>query len=185
MKAGTIILAIVILAVAGSLYYSAGNSAGNQSILPSTASNGAQAELYICPQDNCAEKLVSFLDESKSYAHVMIYSFTKQDIADELVALKERGIEVIVLADKTQAGNKSSKLGYLELKGVKVKEIDLPGYSIFHHKVSIIDGNAFSTGSFNYTENADSGSAENLVIIKNRELGQRMESEFQKYWNAD
>ncbi|HIH33490.1 MAG TPA: endonuclease, partial [Candidatus Diapherotrites archaeon] len=56
---------------------------------------------------------------------------------------------------------------------------------IFHDKVSVIDSNAFSTGSFNYTGNADSGNAENLVIVKDEKLAQAFEEEFLKYWNSN
>jgi len=64
-----------------------------------------------------------------------------------------------------------------------VKIVDPPGYAIMHDKVTIVDGNSFSTGSFNYTQNADSGNAENLMVVHDRAFAEKMESEFEKYWN--
>lgn len=185
MKAGTIVAIILVLGLCTAIYYSDRGGSGLKGGGEETSRASANTELYLCPQDNCSQKLISFLKEAKSSAHVMIYSFTKKEIAQELVALKEKGIEVKVLADKGQGAGQGTQLNWLSSQGIEVKPVDLSGYHIFHNKVSIVDGNAFSTGSFNYTENADTGSAENLVIIRNRELSQRMEGEFQKYWGAN
>ena len=141
-------------------------------------------QVFLCPQDECALQLESFYGTAQSKIHVMVYSFTKQEIADALVAAKNKGIEVQVLMDKGQAGLKDAKDEFLESKGIELKRADLSGYHIMHNKVSIIDGKAFSTGSFNYTENADSGNAENLLVIKDQKLAERFEQEFQKYWSS-
>jgi len=140
---------------------------------------------YFCPEDKCALRLAEFYGTAQSEIHVMIYSLTKEDIAQALVDAKNRGVEVKVLIDVAQAGLKDAKDEFLLENGIELKRVSIPGYAIFHDKVSIVDGKAFSTGSFNYTNNADSGSAENLVIIKDGALAQRFEQEFQKYWSAN
>ena len=142
-------------------------------------------QAFFCPQDSCAQKLVGFYSTASKSIHVMVYSFTKQEIADSLIAAKARGVEVKVLMDNTQAGLKDAKDEYLLQNGIEVKIADMPGRHIFHDKVSVIDSNAFSTGSFNYTGNADSGNAENLVIVKDEKLAQAFEEEFLKYWNSN
>lgn len=141
-------------------------------------------QLFLCPQDNCAENLVKFYGTASKSIHVMIYSLTKEEIAQALFDAKQKGIEVKVLIDSSQAGLKDAKDEFLLENGVELKRINIPGYGIFHNKVSIIDGNAFSTGSFNYTQNADSGSAENLMIVNDEKLALEFEKEFQKYWNG-
>ncbi|MCX6801870.1 MAG: phospholipase D family protein [Candidatus Diapherotrites archaeon] len=140
------------------------------------------AFLYACPQDACAEHLVEFIGSAGRSVHIMIYSLTKQEIADAIVAAKERGLDVKVIMDKGQAAGTYSLDEFLVGSGVQVKIVDPPGYAIMHDKVSIVDGNAFSTGSFNYTQNADSGNAENLLIVKDTAMAEKMEKEFEKYW---
>ncbi|MFH1234426.1 MAG: phospholipase D-like domain-containing protein [Candidatus Diapherotrites archaeon] len=148
------------------------------SILP-----GENAFLYACPQDACAERLVEFMGSASKSLHIMIYSLTKQEIADAIVAAKEKGLDVKVVMDKGQAAGAHSLDEFLIESGVQVKIVDPPGYAIMHNKVAVADGNAFSTGSFNYTQNADSGNAENLLIVKDRAMAEKMEKEFEKYWS--
>ncbi|MBI5872402.1 hypothetical protein HZB88_04965 [archaeon] len=146
--------------------------------------NSENSKLFLCPEDNCAQQLVLFYATASKSIHIMIYSLTKEEIAQALIQAKNNGIEVKVLIDKGQAGLKDAKDEFLIENGVELKRVEIPGYSIFHNKVSIIDGNAFSTGSFNYTQNADSGSAENLLIVKDKSMAERFEQEFQKYWQS-
>ncbi|MDO8647049.1 MAG: phospholipase D family protein [Candidatus Diapherotrites archaeon] len=143
------------------------------------------AKVYFCPQDDCSQKLVDFYAASKKSIHVMIYSFTKEEIAQALIDAKNRGIEVKVLIDNSQAGLKDAKDEFLLENGIILKRVNLPGNHILHNKVSIIDGVEFSTGSFNYTQNADSGNAENLLIVNDSALAGKFEEEFQKYWSAN
>ena len=140
--------------------------------------------LFVCPQDECAEQLIGFIDSAEKNVHVMIYSLTKEEIAEAITKARKRGLDVRVVMDKTQAAGPYSKDEFLTEHGVPVKLVDPEGYAIMHHKVTIVDSQAFSTGSFNYSENADSGSAENLLIVYNDEMAQRMEREFEALWNA-
>ena len=149
---------------------------------PGEGPSGGDIALYICPEDECAEKLIGFIGSARESVHVMIYSFTKEEIAEALVEAKERGLDVRVVMDKTQASGAYSKDEFLAGSGVQVRLVDPQGYAVMHHKVMVVDRNAFSTGSFNYSENADTGSAENLLIIHNVGLAQEMEREFEGLW---
>ena len=46
----------------------------------------------------------------------------------------------------------------------------------------IIDGKTVITGSFNPTANGDEHNDENLIIIKDAEIAQQFEQEFQKVY---
>ena len=149
-----------------------------------SAPQGKEVTAYMCPEDECAQKLIALFSGADSSVHVMIYSFTHKGIADSLIIANNRGIDVRVLADSGQAKNQYSKTGYLRENGVEVKEIEIHGYAIFHHKAAIVDGEMVSTGSFNYTQNADTGSAENLVFITSSQVAEEFEAEFERYWSA-
>ena len=43
-------------------------------------------------------------------------------------------------------------------------------HAIAHNKIMIIDGETVITGSFNFTKAAEEKNAENLLIIKSKEL---------------
>lgn len=138
--------------------------------------------LFFCPENTCSQRLIKFIESAEKSVHVMIYSLTKKEIAKALIKAKENGLEVRVVMDKVQAAGTHSLDELLVERGVKVKLVDPPGYGIMHHKVTIVDENSFSTGSFNYTENADSRNAENLLIVRKQFFAEKMEKEFQKQW---
>ena len=147
-------------------------------------SEPAESELFICPRDNCADRLVEFIDSAEESVHVMIYSFTHDEIAGAVVSARGRGLDVRVVMDGGQAAGQHSKDEFLVENGVGVRLVDPAGYAIMHHKVAIIDGEAFSTGSFNYSKNADTGSAENLLVVYDKGLALEMESEFAGLWDS-
>ena len=155
-----------------------------QEISSGALSEHESVSLFVCPQDECAEQLIEFIGSAEKSVHVMIYSLTKEEIAEALAEARKRGLDVRVVMDKTQAAGPYSKDEFLAEHGVPVKLVDPEGYAIMHHKVTIVDGSAFSTGSFNYSENADSGSAENLLLVHSEAMASRMEQEFEALWNA-
>lgn len=53
-----------------------------------------------------------------------------------------------------------------------------------HDKLAIIDRHIVITGSFNWTETANTSNDENLLIIDPQALGAVYEPEFQAVWSA-
>ena len=135
---------------------------------------------YFCPEDDCSGKLIAEIDNAKRYVHIAIYSFTHKDIADALVSARLRGVEVKVLFDRQQAGSEYSVDEILSEAGIEVKYDTLSGY--MHDKFTVIDDRIATTGSFNYTRNADARNAENLVIMNAGDVAMKFELEFQKLW---
>lgn len=188
------LLSILFIGMAiggGASYYYFTQNAGQTSTDPTSSPlsfeslQEGDAALYVCPQDHCSEKLIAFIQSANSSVHVMIYSFTLDEVADALIAAKQKGLDVKVLMDNTQAGNQYSEDERLMAAGVEVKIMNLPSTHIFHHKVAIIDGKSFSTGSFNYSQNADEGNAENLMMVSNIKMATQLESAFNDYWSSN
>lgn len=135
--------------------------------------NSIQA--YFCPQNKCSEKLIAQFSTAKKSIHGAIYSFTLDSIGDSLVAAKNRGIEVKIIMEKQQL-SRYSELKKLQEAGIEVRIDSNPNF--MHDKFSIIDGKIVTTGSFNWTQNADKENNENLVIINSPELATQFDSEF-------
>ena len=76
---------------------------------------------------------------------------------------KRRGVDVQVILDKSQRSERYSGATYLANEGIPVS-ID-SDHRIAHNKVMIIDGQTVITGSFNFTKSAESGNAENVLLI--------------------
>lgn len=54
-------------------------------------------------------------------------------------------------------------------------------HSIAHNKVIIIDGETVITGSFNFTKAAEEHNAENLLILKNKDLAKQYVDNFSQH----
>lgn len=147
----------------------------------SPSKNPGAEQVFFCPEDHCAQELAQKIDSAKSSVHAAVYSFTSGEIASAMVRAKERGVEVKIVTDYTQAAGEYSKGEFLEQNGIEVKKKKISGGSM-HDKFVVIDGALAGTGSFNYTENADERNDENLVFLTNKETIAAFESEFLEIW---
>ena len=68
-----------------------------------------------------------------------------------------------VILDKSQRTERYSSATFLADEGIPTY-ID-PFHKIAHNKVMIIDGQTVITGSFNFTKSAETGNAENVLLI--------------------
>jgi phosphatidylserine/phosphatidylglycerophosphate/cardiolipin synthase-like enzyme len=127
---------------------------------------------FFSPKGGCTQAVVDQLNGAKKQVLVQAYSFTSAPIARALVDAKHRGVDVQVILDKSQRGERYSSATFLANEGVPTY-ID-PVHKIAHNKVMVIDGQTVITGSFNFTKSAEEGNAENLLVINNApELAQR------------
>jgi phosphatidylserine/phosphatidylglycerophosphate/cardiolipin synthase-like enzyme len=117
---------------------------------------------------------------SSKYVHVQTYSFTSQPITDALVAARRRGVSVEVLADRSDSsGSSLDKLLQLKKAGVSVY-LDSK-HPIAHNKVMIVDDKRVETGSYNYTNQAETGNAENCLMITDVTLTAAYEANWQNH----
>ncbi len=133
------------------------------------------AEIYFSPQDDIDEKVRARLADADSSVYFMIFSFTHEGISDDLIALREAGVDVVGVYDESQARGRYSSDEKLATAGVPVfidgnhNNIGFAGGKL-HHKVMIIDGNTDSDptviiGSYNWSKSATRYNDENVIIF--------------------
>ena len=120
------------------------------------------------PVSQCTPGIVDAINSAKSSIFVQAYSFTSAPIANALVEAKARGVDVQVVLDKSQPTAKGSQLNTLLGAHIPVSIDQLSG--IAHNKVMIIDDAYVLTGSFNFTNAADTRNAENILLLQDPEL---------------
>jgi len=130
--------------------------------------NNTPAQVYFSPKGGCTEAIISELDQAKAEILVQAYSFTSAPIAKALVDAHKRGVKVQAILDKSQRSEKYTSATFLRNAGIPTF-IDSK-HAIAHNKVMIIDREIVITGSFNFTKAAEDKNAENVLIIKNKEL---------------
>ncbi|MEI7961449.1 MAG: phospholipase D-like domain-containing protein, partial [archaeon] len=145
-----------------------------------TKVNASSVEVYFCPSDACADQLIKKINLANKSLFIAIYSFTNDAIADAVIKAKQRGVDVKVIFDYDQSKIKESDDELLSQNGVLVAMKNGAGY--MHNKYSVIDGNIVATGSFNYSENANTRNEENLVFIDSSDLAKKFTTNFNDIW---
>ena len=148
-----------------------------------TAKN-CRPEVFFCPEEQCAEQLISKINSAEKSIQIAIYSFTHDEIAGALLDAKSRDLEVQVLMESQQAGSEYSDDERLAEAGIEVKFMENP-LGIMHNKFMVIDSKLVATGSFNYSKNADERNNENIVFLCDTIIAQRFQGEFERLWNTD
>lgn len=125
-------------------------------------------EVYFSPKGGCTEAVVRELGKAQHQVLVQAYSFTSAPIAKALVDAHKRGLDIRVILDKNQKTEKYSSADFLANVGIPVKIDAL--HAIAHNKVMVMDSSVVITGSFNFTKAAEENNAENLLILRSRDL---------------
>ncbi len=141
--------------------------------------HNAPAHVYFSPHGDAQNALVASINQAKTSIYVQAYSFTSAPIAQALVDASRRGVHVEAILDKSQRKATYTGATFLKNKGIPVF-IDA-AHSIAHNKVMVIDGQTVVTGSFNFTKAAENSNAENLLIIKDKELARLYLENWQKH----
>jgi phosphatidylserine/phosphatidylglycerophosphate/cardiolipin synthase-like enzyme len=126
-------------------------------------------QVYCSPDGGCTDAINKILSQASQEIHVQAYSFTSAPIAKALLESYKRGVKVQVILDKSQKSEKYSSATF-------PKNAHIPTYiyankhAITHNKIMIIDKATVINGSFNFTKAAEEKNAENVLIIRDKEL---------------
>ncbi len=138
---------------------------------------------YFSPRGGCEEAVVNLINHSKRSIDIAIYSFTDRKIARALIKAYKRGVKIRVIIDYGNGKSRYCVGPLLEKAGIPVRYKRGSGGGLMHNKYAIYDGEILSTGSFNWTSNANRRNDENLVIIRNdSHLIELYQKNFNKLW---
>jgi phosphatidylserine/phosphatidylglycerophosphate/cardiolipin synthase-like enzyme len=121
-------------------------------------------EAHFSPKGGCTEAIVREIQHARHEILVLAYSFTSKPIAQALVDAKLRGVHVDIVLDHSNEKEEYTDLHFFLQQGLH-PVID-PHHAIAHNKVMVIDNRTLLTGSFNFTQHAETDNAENLLVIK-------------------
>lgn len=146
---------------------------------PQGRSEAARVEVYFSPGGGATDAVTDAIAKAREYVLVQAYSFTSAPIAGALRKAHQRGVKVLVVLDKSQRSERYTSATFLKNAGIPVW-ID-SSHAIAHNKVMVIDGDLVITGSFNFTKAAEFGNAENLLVIRDRELAKVYRSNWERH----
>ena len=158
-------LVLVLALVAGGSVQTLALAADNES------DGSRRIEVGFSPEGSAQKLVLSTIDAATSSIRVAAYVFTSPDVTRALIAAKQRGVDVAVIADyrsnleDQRSGAGRHALTLLAKAGIPTRTIKV--YPIHHDKFMVVDGMAVETGSFNLTAAAAKSNSENALVVWN------------------
>jgi phosphatidylserine/phosphatidylglycerophosphate/cardiolipin synthase-like enzyme len=135
------------------------------------------AAVFFSPKGGAQDAIVKEIKNARREILVQAYSFTADPLTLALVEAKKRGVEVTILLDKSNEIERYADLRIFLDQGLSPL-IDAE-HAIAHNKLVLIDQKTIVTGSYNFTNQAETDNAENVLIIKGqRDLMQAYRQSF-------
>lgn len=127
---------------------------------------GQPAELWFLPDDTQAvERIKTLIRSAKKTIKVAMFTWTRQDFANEMIQAAKRGVEVEAIIDRATGKGASAKVyKLLKKNGIAVKLGSLSG-ALLHHKFAYIDGEILINGSANWTKAAFTQNDDCFMIL--------------------
>jgi len=130
--------------------------------------NNIPVQVYFSPNGGAAEAIIKEISGARTEILVQAYSFTSTPIAKALVDAHKRGVKVQAILDKSQRSERYSSATFLANSGIPT--FTDGEHAIAHNKIMVIDGATVVTGSYNFTRAAEEKNAENVLIIRSKDL---------------
>ena len=141
---------------------------------------GSSVQVLFGAEDEVIQQLVPLINQAQSSIRFMAFAFTEDSLGEAVLGQVRAGLDVQGIFETRGSETEFSEMGKLYCEDVLVKQDGNP--RTFHHKVFILDEQTVVTGSFNFSENADSGNDENLLVIANTDIAQEYLAEFERRW---
>jgi len=128
----------------------------------STKFDNATCSVTFSPKRGATKVVIDTISQAKRSIHVLAYNYTSLPIGEAIRAKLKDGVKVRIIVDKVSPYQKNAQIWRDKAAGAETY-VD-KSHRIMHNKVIIIDEFTFITGSFNFTANAETVNAENVMI---------------------
>ncbi len=144
---------------------------------PVVSVGDATIKTYFSPYGGTQQAVVNEIKKATKSIKFMIFAFTDQNIAQAMIDKKHQGINVEGIFDSCSI-NKYS--WYYPLKDEQIPTYRDGNQALLHSKTIIIDDQTVITGSFNFSNKAETGNNEDTLIINSPSLGIQYLAEYDR-----
>ena len=157
-----------------------GPADGSPTPNPRVTIDGVPLDIYFSPDDNVANNLLDLIHNANESIFFSAYSFTSDPLGEAIRARAEDGVAVEGVMDSSQINsNIGTEWDPFRQAGLKIRrDGNTPG--LLHHKFIIIDEEIVISGSYNFTNSAETRNDENLIVIYDSFLASQYLAEFQR-----
>lgn len=137
-------------------------------------------EQYFSPDDKVMSKVVAEVNAAQVSVKFMIFTYTHPDLSAAMIARFKAGVKVEGVIENRGA----SQGALVPLACAKVPVlVDGNSYTM-HHKVIIIDDSTLITGSYNFTQSAETSNDDNVLIIRSKSVVSAYLREYARVYGA-
>jgi phosphatidylserine/phosphatidylglycerophosphate/cardiolipin synthase-like enzyme len=141
-----------------------------------------RVEVLFSPDDGVASRVYDILTEAEKSIYFLAFSFTSDDLGQIIRTQAENGVDVAGVMDEGQVkSNVGTEYDLFKQAGMKVFVDSNEG--LMHHKTIIIDDQIVITGSYNFTNSAETRNDENLIVLYNPTIANFYMQEFNRIYD--
>mgnify|MGYP006100996633 CR=1 FL=1 len=139
-------------------------------------------DAFFFPNMANVKKVVKYISMAKRQIDLSIFSFTNDDLANEIIAAHKRGVAVRIITDDEAMKGKGADAQRCSDAGIPVRTDSEERFHM-HNKFMVVDQTFLLTGSFNWTFQAGKSNQENVIIVDGDYYIEKYNSEFNKIWS--
>lgn len=139
-----------------------------------------EVRVYYNKEHSLNSEVVNLIRDADKFVYFAVYTFTRADIRDALLAAKYRGLDVRGVTDKNQMQNLEQQrelINSLTKAGIPVAEQD---HSALMHIKAVVTEKAYASGSYNWTAAATQDNDEILEVGRDENARQQYENVLQE-----
>lgn len=137
-----------------------------------------RVETIFSPEEG--NKIIDQIRAANQSIDIEVFVFSSNEVYDELIKAKERGVEIRVILEKRDSGGSNERMiEKLRDNGIDAKFATYE-YKLTHTKIIIIDGKIVIVGSHNLTKPALNENREASLIIRDSIIANSFKFEFEK-----
>jgi len=137
--------------------------------------------VYFSPQDRViTNNIIPLVSNSSKYIYIPAFIVTHGELVNALITAHNRGVDVKLIIDATNASSAHSAVKKLRTAGISVKVENYAGK--MHNKSIIIDNKYIVTGSMNFSNSGEKKNDENVLIIEDTRLAIFYRNFFNYIW---
>jgi phosphatidylserine/phosphatidylglycerophosphate/cardiolipin synthase-like enzyme len=131
-------------------------------------SGNVPAQVCFSPEGRCTDAVVAGIVKAQSEILVQAYTIGSPVLTQALVDAHKRGVRVQVIVDKSELQEGLTLPAIMANAGIPVYFDGM--HAVANNRIIIVDQEVVMTGSFNFNKASDELNAENLLILKSKEL---------------
>lgn len=139
-------------------------------------------ELWYLPDDHSAvDRLLKIINEAKKTIRIAMFTWSREDLAQAVIAAHKRGVDVQVVLDQYCGKGASARVAKM-LAHAHIPVFFNKGNALLHHKMLYVDSKLLVNGSANWTKAAFTKNDDCFIVL--HDLTEEQKGKMEKLWKV-